>query len=186
MHAYGLEYVRDNTLLFFFLSFLYHLSFVLIYLRGVYLYTLYMFLCLLTLHNQRERIQGHCNYDHYYHKNNSLCTFAHQKDPSNWIYFLLQMMDSPSVMVDVVWFPCCRNMVLFSGLSRLTLSHLFSVPSTLLSLSLSLSDYLTNITTTSREMMVIGHFGLGQLLTWKRKWLQLGVLSSNLFNSFPP
>lgn len=34
-----------------------------------------------------------------------------------------------------------------------------------LSLSISLSDYLTNITTTSREMMVIGHFGLGQLLT---------------------
>lgn len=51
---------------------------------------------------------------------------------------------------------------------------------------LSLSYYLTNITTTSREMMVIGHFGLGQLLTWKRKWLQLGVLGSNLFNSLPP
>ena len=30
----------------------------------------YVFLCLFALNNQRERTQRHCNYNHYYHKNN--------------------------------------------------------------------------------------------------------------------
>lgn len=96
--------------------------------------------------------------------------------------FRLQMMNSPSVMVAAVWFPCCRNMGLFPGLSRLPPPHLLLNFSASLLLFFSPPDYLTDITTTSREMMVIGHFGLGQLRTWKQKWLQLGVLGSNLFN----
>lgn len=38
----------------------------------------YMFLCLFTLHNERERTQRHCNYIHYYHKIN-LCVYSHTR-----------------------------------------------------------------------------------------------------------
>lgn len=56
-------------------------------------------------------------------------------------------------------------MVLFSGLSQLRLSHLLLVPWYQYSLSASSAYYLSTISTTSSEMMVIGHFELGQLLT---------------------
>lgn len=140
--------------------------------------------CLFTLHNQRVRTQRHCNYNHYYHKNN-LCVYSHTRR--------IHLIESISFADDGFTFchgGCCLISMLWKYGFIFWLfwaAYISSALSSLIfALSLSLSGYLTNITTTSREMMVIGHFGLGQLLTGKREWLQLGVLGSNLFNSFPP
>lgn len=181
-----------------FYLFIYFKSFFLparVYIHGwarVYLYIHwihchYLFLCLFTLHNQCEKTQGHCNYNHYFHKNN-FCVYSHTRRT--------HLIESISFADDGFTFchgGCCLISMLwkYGFIFRLisaasTSSALGSHPHYSPSFSLFLPLYLTNITTTSREMMVIGHFGLGQLLTWKRKWLQLGVPGSNLFNSFPP
>lgn len=55
----------------FFPIFLMPPSFVHLYLCVfIHVHCRYVFLCIFTLNNQRERTQRHCNYNHYYHKNN--------------------------------------------------------------------------------------------------------------------
>lgn len=123
----------------------------------------YVFLCLFALHNQCERAQRHCNYNHYYHKIN-LCVYSHTRRT--------HLIESISFADDGFTFchgGCCLISMLWKYGFIFWLISAASTSSPLgslsITLSLSLSEYLTSITTTSREMMVIGHFGLGQLLT---------------------
>ena len=198
MHAYRLEYVEilhDCFSRSFFFSY-FPPSFVHLYLCVfLHVHCRYVFLCLFALNNQRERTQRHCNYNHYYHKNNlSLYSCTRRTHLIESISFAddgFTFCHGRCCLISMPWKYAFFFFLLFRLISAASTSSAADSLSVTLSfslyppLSLSLSDYLTNITTTSREMMVIGHFGLGQLLTWKRKWLQLGVLGANLFNSFP-